>query len=453
MRSARLTAAVLIALFALLLVAPAVAAFQAREDGQAQTAPQSQTQGDGSWSGKAIAYLKARQQSDGGFAEPGKSSSELLTMWTVCGLASVGQDVNSWRKSGNSPLDFLSSRASKLTKLTDIEMACLAASSAGRDPRSFGGRNLVAEIKAKMASDGHIGDLVNEHCWGVIALKAAGEALPDGSRSWLVSRQNIDGGYGYGADTGSDPDDTGAALQALIAAGESPQGNAVKRAISYLHFCQSPDAGFTYNADQSNVASTAWAVQGIVAAGQDPGSQDWTRSGKTPLDYLGGTQQSDGHFRYMKSSDANAAWMTAEALPAMSKKAFPLAPEQAPTRSDNNTRTTTNTSTTTTTTSDSDGQADEGAAESDAAGAEGGAQPQEGTASGAPSRKKASSGTSSEGALARDVSFQGEVARQGGQNGLAVFGVICALYLVVLGLAYVSLSYYYAARRTRPYPR
>jgi iron complex transport system substrate-binding protein len=277
---------------------------------------------------RAIEYLRGRQQSDGGFAEPGSGSSVQLTTWTVCAIASDGQDLNTWRKSGKSPLDYLGSRVGTSTKLTDLEKVCLAVGSAGGNPRSFAGRNLVADIKAHMAGDGHIGGLVNEHCWGVIALAAAGERLADSSRSWLVARQDIDGGFGFSADSGSDPDDTGAALQALLAAGESAKSKSVSRALSYLHFCQSEDGGFAWQSDESNVGSTAWAVQGLAAAGESTGSDTWAKSGGTPLDYLAGMQKSDGHIRYRTSSDSNPAWMTAEAIPALLGKPFPLKPKQ-----------------------------------------------------------------------------------------------------------------------------
>jgi iron complex transport system substrate-binding protein len=407
---------------------------------QTQSAPQAP--GDGASIGRAIDYLKGRQQSDGGFAEPGKGTSELLTMWAVCGLSAAGQDMSGWRRSGKTPVDYLAARASKLTKLTDIEKACLAVSCAGEDPRSFGGRNLVADIKAKMAPDGHIGDLVNEHCWGVIALKAAGETLPEGSRKWLVARQNIDGGFGYGVDTGSDPDDSGAALQALVAVGENPQGNAIKRVISYLRFCQAGDAGFTYNAEESNVGSTAWAVQGIVAAGQDPASSEWVRSGRTPIDYLAGTQQADGHFRYMRSSDANPAWMTAEALPALSKKAYPLKPGSVPGRTDPAPASAKTQGTT-------PQETDPGAATSD--GTTGPGEAASGNSGeGTPNGERNGAGTTGDGrTLAAGKSVAGGVFQRGRSNGLAVFAVACALYLVMLGLAYVSLSYFYTVKKER----
>lgn len=277
--------------------------------------------------GKTIEYLKGRQQTDGGFGEPGRDSSNQLTGWVVCAIAAAGEDPSSWRVTGKSPLDYLSSHAGDWTTLGDLERSCLAVCSAGADPRSFGGRNLVAEISAQIKSDGHLGDMINDHCWGLIALSAAGEPIPEGCRNWLVSMQNIDGGFSFAPESASDPDDTGAAMQALKAAGEAPGGNAMERAAFFLRFCQSSDGGFCWQSNSSNVASTAWAVQGLSAAGEDPDSTAWSKSGKTPLDFLRDMQQADGHIRYSDASDSNPAWMTAEAVPALLKKPYPLSSE------------------------------------------------------------------------------------------------------------------------------
>ena len=83
---------------------------------------------------KGLDYLKGRQQSDGGFAERGSSSSDELTAWVVAGIKSAGVDLSSWRKSGKTPIDCLAAHARGWTKLTDLEKACLAVSSAGADP-------------------------------------------------------------------------------------------------------------------------------------------------------------------------------------------------------------------------------------------------------------------------------------------------------------------------------
>jgi iron complex transport system substrate-binding protein len=388
---------------------------------------------------KALDYLKSRQQSDGGFAEPRGSSSDELTAWVIAGVKSAGVDPASWRKSGKSPINYLEAHAKGWTKLTDLEKACLAVSCAGADPRSFGGRNLVAEIKSHAAADGHIGGMVNEHCWGIIALAAAGEPLPAGARGWLVARQNIDGGYGFSSDSGSDPDDSGAALQALIAVGEDTKSNPVSRVISYLHFCQAPDGGFSFQTDESNVGSTAWAVQGMVAAGENPRADAWKSGGKTPIDYLSGMQQSDGHFRFCKSNDTNLVWMTAETIPALMGKAYPLKADTPAPKTPG--PTTTTTTETTTTTAQTDQDSDQGAQSGQVATAPDGVVTT--APSSAPEKSKGNSagpraGTSrtSPKGTAQALALGAGRGSGGTWKGIALLAVFCFMLLVLAGIAY-----------------
>jgi iron complex transport system substrate-binding protein len=386
---------------------------------------------------KALDYIKSHQQADGGFAEPGGKSSEQLTSWVVCALVAAGQDAGAVRKSGRSPLDYLAALAGNTTKLTDLEKDCLAVCAAGMDPRSFGGKDLVAAVKSHMAGDGHIGDLINEHCWGMLALAAAGEPVPASCRTWLAARQNIDGGFGYATDSGSDPDDTGAAIQAFIAAGESKDGSAVTRALSYLQFCQSSDGGFTWQSQGSNVGSTSWCVQGIVAAGEDLSSSKWTASGNTPLDFLSKMQQGDGHFKQSVASDPNPVWMTAEGLPAVLKKPFPIKPTEttkvdpAPTRTDP----------ANTTTTDNSGTKPRGSSTGQTAAgtSSAGATTSAGGNSAKAKSRSVNSGTGG-GVTARVLGIKTATGGSGDSNSLAVFVLFCAMYLVVLGLAYLCLK-------------
>jgi len=100
---------------------------------------------------------------------------------------------------------------------------------------------------------------------------------------------------------------------------------------------QAPDGGFPElpsHESESNVASTAWAVQGIWSAGENP--ETWlTGSGEAseePLDYLESMQQPDGHIRWRESSDMNGIWMTAYVAPAFAGQALPVpaVPRAAP---------------------------------------------------------------------------------------------------------------------------
>ena len=194
---------------------------------------------------------------------------------------------------------------------------------AGLDSTGFGGRNLVAELRDQRRSDGSFRSWPNLTAYGILALAAAGE--PDASlrRSarWLASVQNDDGGWGAVVGAPSDSDSAGAVAQSLAAAGA---GKALDRAVRYLRQVQRADGGWALTESApTNTQSTAWAVQGLVAGGLNPAGV--TRNGRGPIDYLAARQVSDGHFRYSSSSDQTPVWVTAQALLAVNRAAFPLA--------------------------------------------------------------------------------------------------------------------------------
>ena len=54
----------------------------------------------------------------------------------------------------------------------------LAAVAMGKNPRTFGGIDLVRRLRAKVASNGRIGSFLSSTYWGVLAFRAAGARLP-----------------------------------------------------------------------------------------------------------------------------------------------------------------------------------------------------------------------------------------------------------------------------------
>jgi hypothetical protein len=138
------------------------------------------------------------------------------------------------------------------------------------------------------------------------------------SLSWLRRVQEDDGGWGAVPAAPSDPDSAGAVLQAIRGS------RSARRAISYLRRSQRSSGGWALSGSLVNSQSTAWAIQGLLAAGVDPGSV--RRGGRDGLDYLAAQQASDGHYRYSSSSDQTPVWVTAQALVAAELKPFPLAP-------------------------------------------------------------------------------------------------------------------------------
>jgi prenyltransferase/squalene oxidase-like repeat protein len=271
----------------------------------------------------ARVYLERNQAPDGGFAAtPGYRTNPAMTGWTMLGLEAAGRNPLDVRSAGRSPLAFLRSRIDRLRSTGDMERTILALDAAGRNPRRFAGRDLVSQLRSKRSGDGSFQGQVNLTAFGVLALGAAGGSGSEvaSSAAWLRDAQNGDGGWGFNPGAPSDPDSTGAALQALRVAGG---GGALSSGVKYLRESQRPGGGWGLaETGVTNTQSTAWAVQGLVAAGVSPGSVQ--RGGKSALDYLRARQSSDGHYRYSSASDQTPIWVTAQALLAVKRKAFPL---------------------------------------------------------------------------------------------------------------------------------
>jgi energy-coupling factor transport system substrate-specific component len=275
-----------------------------------------------------VAYLTAAENSDGGFGgAPHTASQPLFAGWAALGLAAAGVDPATARHGGSSLLDYLAANAG-LSDPGSIERTILAARAAGANPAAFGGHDLLAALRRRFAADGAVSDQVNLTVFAVLALRSAGVPASARTVSWIERQQNGDGGFGFASGAGaSDPDDTGAALEALAASG-APAG-VEARAVAYLRRAQNPDGGLpAQDGGASDAQSTAWAVQGLIAAGVDPDGVH--RGGSpSPLAYIRGLEAPDGHIRYARGEDQTPVWVTAEALMALARRPLPLAPVHA----------------------------------------------------------------------------------------------------------------------------
>jgi energy-coupling factor transport system substrate-specific component len=157
---------------------------------------------------------------------------------------------------------------------------------------------------------------VNTTAFAVLALKASRRSVGR-SPAWIASQQNPDGGFNFAGRGGqSGVDDTSAPLQALVAAGG--HRTAIARAARFLERQENPDGGFPLSPGApSNAQSTAWAVQGLLAAG---------RPVTRPLRYLRGLTAPSGAVRYSRTSTQTPVWVTAQALAAFAREPFPLHP-------------------------------------------------------------------------------------------------------------------------------
>ncbi len=115
---------------------------------------------------------------------------------------------------------------------------------------------------------------VNLTAFAVLALRSAGMApAPAHDRLAAARQQNSDGGFGFAAaERSSDLDDTGAVLEALAGVPGAGRGPRARRGVpaprsrtATAALPRQPGAG-------SNAQSTAWAIQGLLAAGVPPAS-------------------------------------------------------------------------------------------------------------------------------------------------------------------------------------
>jgi energy-coupling factor transport system substrate-specific component len=269
---------------------------------------------------RAVAYLRAAQNDDGGFggARGIGESNPIYSGWAVIGLAAAGEDP------GDAAARYLRAQAGAVTDSGDIERTVLALRAAG-EPAD----DLVAELLRRRQPNGSIEGLVNRTAFLVLALRAVGRPAGDpavrAAAAWIAAQQNRAGGFGTsGRGSPASIDDTSAAIQALVRAGRRRRSRPVRRAAAWLVRRQARDGGFPLSPGApSNAQSTAWAVQGLVAAGRDP--QRVRRDGsRDPIAYLRSLQGADGAIRYSRTSRQTPTWVTAQAIPALTRTPLPV---------------------------------------------------------------------------------------------------------------------------------
>jgi hypothetical protein len=242
-------------------------------------------------------YLESRRGPDGGVAEPGGRPDAALTAWTILALRAVGRDP------GQASREYV--RAAAPGDVTQTALRALA----------LGDEHLLDNLEGERRPDGRIGPLVNSTAWSVLALRAAGRPAGAASVRYLLSQQRKSGGWPWHPRGSPDSNDTAVVLQALRSAGI--RGRVLRRGARYLRSLQAADGGFRLIARRSpDAQSTAWAIQGLLAAGVQPGRPAYR--------YLAGLRRADGSYRYSKRYAVTPVWVTAQVLPALAGRPFPL---------------------------------------------------------------------------------------------------------------------------------
>ncbi len=166
--------------------------------------------------------------------------------------------------------------------------AVIGVLAAGGDPTAAGDLDLVAELQATEGAvePGRFSDLPVDcgfptcdysntigQALGVIALVRAGEPLSGASVDFLLDQQCADGGFRGNMDAAtcvSDPDATGFAAQALVAA-DAPEAD---DALDWLADAQNPDGSLESDEGVANANTTGVAAQAFAAGARDTALAD-----------------------------------------------------------------------------------------------------------------------------------------------------------------------------------
>ncbi|MHA1570871.1 MAG: prenyltransferase/squalene oxidase repeat-containing protein, partial [Alphaproteobacteria bacterium] len=276
---------------------------------------------------RALAWLRTQQQDDGSFPSAFGSPAGI-TIDALFAIVSAGQDPSQWKTEAEGSatiVEYLASVADTYTTSAANTGKLIAAIvAAGRDPRDFGGVDLIAKLDA-FYDQGAYGTSVMDQVWALIGLAAARQTIPSEAIDILKGMQAENGGWG---DWGTDTNTTALALQALIAGGESPDSVVVLDAIGYYLTQQNDDGGFPFTkpseyGTDSDANSTAYVIQGLLAIGQDPLSNVWTKSGGNPFDKLLSFQLPNGAFEW-QPGNGESLLATVQAVPALLAETNPL---------------------------------------------------------------------------------------------------------------------------------
>ena len=265
----------------------------------------------------ALDYLAGEQ--DG----TGMIGSAAGSQWACVAIEAAGDDPNSWSNGGPSLVDYVKANPGLSGNITAaLARVVLAAVSADEDPSSFGsysdayvtdGDYVAALLDRYDAGEGQFdegtGDFttINDDMWAVRALLAAGIPRSStevaGAVDFLMTHKEADGGWSWGLpgnpwySPGSSPDDTGAAILALVLAGVSSSSQEIQDGLAFIKSSQGPNGGFT-SWGEENVSSSSWGIDAIGIARQDPTGSAWLMNGESPVDFIIAQQQTDGSIPY-----------------------------------------------------------------------------------------------------------------------------------------------------------
>jgi hypothetical protein len=162
--------------------------------------------------------------------------------------------------------------------------------------------------------------------FAILGVLSSGDSVPPEAIAYLIGQRQPGGGWAWYPGEMEDSNTTAIAIQALIAAGQPASSPVIIEALTYLKSFQNTDGGFSYSQEYlgaSDGNSTAYAIQAILAAGQNPLADVWTVDGQNPLFYLLDRQLENGSFEWQAGSGSNDL-ATMQAVVALLNRPYPI---------------------------------------------------------------------------------------------------------------------------------
>jgi hypothetical protein len=249
---------------------------------------------------KAFEFLLAQQKDNGSFG------GDIYTDWSAMALASGNYQAQTIKL-----IKYLDESRLENPRLTDYERRAMALMALGLNPYSTNGENYIGKIIGSFdGTQFGKADEDNDDIFALIVLMNSGyapeEEIIGKSEDFVLGRQREDGSWDESVDM------TGASIVALaqMPASDKKQ-NAIEKAKNFLKEAQRDRIDGSWN---SSASSTAWALEGIKALGED--ETDWKRSDSSPRDFFGTVQDTDGGIK--NENPDNKLWETAYVLSALS---------------------------------------------------------------------------------------------------------------------------------------
>ena len=267
---------------------------------------------------KAIDWLRSQQQANGSYGSAGSTAEAI----TALGANKLTGRAGYLLTAAPAYADDGPAEAGKLA----VALAAAESCWPGRAIQPTGYYSAATGI---FSTD------TGRQVWAMLGTSALSQTVPTPAIAFLNSLFQPDSGSGgsgweWEPGFGLDTNTTALAIQALVAAGEDPASSTeVAAALTYLHAAQNTDGGFPYDpyssfGTDSDTNSTAYVVQALIAAGEDPTAPAWTINNTNPISHLLDMQLPDGSFEWQPGALFGRQASTQQAIPALLGRAQPV---------------------------------------------------------------------------------------------------------------------------------